>query len=89
MHGALVWSTVGPMMHVRTGLVVLLVALTSCNKYMDGYSCTDPDKGHRDALNNPDPCHKNDPDAGTPSADTGESSGRLRAPFGSLTSHSR
>jgi hypothetical protein len=46
-----------------TGL--LLVALTSCSKYMDGYSCVNPDRGHRDALNNPDPCHHNDPDSGT------------------------
>ena len=56
-------------MHVRTVLAVLLVALTSCNTYMDGYPCTNPDKGHKDAHNNPDPCHENDPDAG---ADAGE-----------------
>jgi hypothetical protein len=48
---------------VWTGL--LLVAVTGCSKYMDGYSCLNPDRGHRDALNNPDPCHHNDPDSGT------------------------
>ncbi len=42
----------------------LLVALTGCDKYMDTYSCLFPDKGHRDAFNNPDPCHLNDPDSG-------------------------
>ncbi len=59
-------------MYVRTVLTVLLVALTSCSKYMEGYGCTNPDKGHRDALNNPDPCHENDSDAGTSNADAGE-----------------
>ncbi len=56
---------------------MLLVALTGCDKYMDTYSCLFPDKGHRDALNNPDPCHYNDPDSGTdagaePSCETGQ-----------------
>ena len=59
-------------MYVRTVLTVFLVALTSCGKYMDGYSCINPDRGHRDALNNPDPCHDSDPDSGTSSADAGE-----------------
>ncbi len=72
MHGALLRSTLGRIMHVRTVLAGLLVALTNCNTYMDGYPCTNPDKGHRDALNNPDPCHENGPDAGTPSVDGGE-----------------
>ena len=39
---------------------VLLVVLTGCNEYMDGYDCLNPEKGHRDAQNNPDPCHHND-----------------------------
>src|SRR5689334_18781078 len=65
-------STVGPAMHVRAVLAVLLVALTGCSRYADGYSCSNPDRGHRDALNNPDPCHENDPDSGTSSADAGE-----------------
>jgi hypothetical protein len=65
-------STVGRIMHLRPVLAVLLVALTSCNKYMDWYSCINPDRGHRDALNNPDPCHENDPDAGNASVDAGE-----------------
>ncbi len=47
------------------GVGLLLVALVGCDKYMDGYSCYFPDKGHRDAKNNPDPCHHNDPDSGT------------------------
>ena len=56
---------------------VLLVGLAGCNKYMDYYSCLNPDKGHRDALNNPDPCHLNDPDSDTdagaePSCETGQ-----------------
>jgi hypothetical protein len=72
MHGAPLRSTVGPIMQVRAVLAVLLVALTSCNKYMDWYSCTNPDKGHRDAHNNPDPCHENDPDAGDAGTDAGE-----------------
>ena len=71
-YGVPLRSTVGLIMHIRPVLTVLLVALTSCNKYMDGYSCTNPDRGHRDALNNPDPCHENDPEAGTPSVDAGE-----------------
>lgn len=70
MHVAPLRSTFGTIMRVRAVLAVLLVALTSCNTYMDGYPCTNPDKGHRDALNNPDPCHENDPgteaDAGEP-----------------------
>ena len=59
-------------MYVRTVLAALLVALTSCGKYGDGYSCIDPDRGHRDLLNNPDPCHESDPDSGTSSSDAGE-----------------
>lgn len=50
-------------------LVVLLVALTGCQ--IHEYTCPNPDKGHRDAHNNPDPCHENDPDTGTPSVDAG------------------
>jgi hypothetical protein len=51
-----------PVRSLWTGL--LLVALTSCSKYMDGYSCLNPDRGHKDARNEPDPCHYHDPDAG-------------------------
>jgi hypothetical protein len=56
-----------------TGL--LLVTLTGCEIHQ--YTCTNPDKGHRDAFNNPDPCHLNDPDnapaAGAePSCETGQ-----------------
>jgi hypothetical protein len=56
---------------------LLLVALAGCSKYMDGYSCLHPDRGHKDADNNPDPCHENDPDAGEdagaePSCEVGE-----------------
>lgn len=64
VHCAPLRSTFGTIMHARTALAVLLVALTSCSKYADGYSCINPDRGHRDALNNPDPCHENDPDGG-------------------------
>ena len=71
MHGASVRSiVVGPLMHVRAVLGVLLVALTGCQ--IHEYTCPNPDKGHRDAHNNPDPCHENDPDAGDAGADTGE-----------------
>ena len=56
---------------------LLLVALAGCNKYMDFYSCLHPDRGHRDANNNPDPCHENDPEPGEnahaePRCDVGE-----------------
>ena len=70
MLGAPVRSSVGPFMHVRAVLVVLLVALTGCQ--IHEYTCPNPDKGHRDAHNNPDPCHENDPDAGDAGADAGE-----------------
>ncbi len=70
MHGAPVRSTVGPRMHVRAVVVILLVALTGCQ--IHEYTCPNPDKGHRDAHNNPDPCHENDPDAGDAGADAGE-----------------
>jgi hypothetical protein len=80
MHGAPLRSMVGLIMHVRPVLTVLLVALTSCSKYMDGYSCFNPDRGHKDALNNPDPCHKHDPDAGTPSADAGQACAEICLP---------
>ena len=56
---------------MRTGkvLAVLLVALTGCDR-TDGsvYRCQNPDKGHKDATGAPDPCHRNDLDAG----DTGD-----------------
>jgi len=49
---------------------VLLVLLTGCNEYPDGYTCLNPEKGHRDAQNNPDPCHLND--VGAPKCDVGD-----------------
>jgi hypothetical protein len=56
----------------RMVLAALLVALGGCDiSYIDGYSCPDPDKGHRDAEGKPDPCHHHDLDAGTPN-DAGE-----------------
>jgi hypothetical protein len=42
---------------------LLLVVLTGCNKYMDGYSCLHPDKGHIGPDGLPDPCHDQDADA--------------------------
>ena len=47
-----------------------LVVLTGCDlTYLDVYPCEEPDKGHKDANGEPDPCHYNDPiagDAGAP-----------------------
>ena len=63
---------------MRTGtvLALLLVSLTGCDYYdlVDVYWCPDPDKGHKDANGQPDPCHRHDPaaaDGGSP-ADAGE-----------------
>jgi hypothetical protein len=53
-----------------SGIAVLLFVLTGCNEYMDGYDCLNPDKGHRDAQNNPDPCHHND--VGAAKCDVGD-----------------
>ena len=56
---------------MRTGkvLALLLVALAGCDYYdlVDAYWCPDPDKGHKDANGQPDPCHRHDP----PAADGG------------------
>ena len=49
---------------------MLLVVLTGCNEHMDGYDCLNPEKGHRDAQNNPDPCHHND--VGAAKCDVGD-----------------
>lgn len=58
-------------MSARTTWVgVLLVVLTGCNEYLDGYDCLYPDKGHSDAQGNPDPCHHNH--EGAPRCDVGE-----------------
>lgn len=50
-------------------LAVLLVALTGCDTWVDNvYWCQNPDKGHKDANGEPDPCHRNDPNV----ADAGD-----------------
>ncbi len=47
------------------GVCLLVVALTGCGvSVLDTYPCHDPDKGHKDANGEPDPCHYNDPDGG-------------------------
>lgn len=52
---------------MRTGtvLALLIVALTGCDYYdlVDAYWCPNPDKAHKDANGQPDPCHKHDPAA--------------------------
>ena len=56
----------------------LLVVLVGCDKLsLDLYSCENPDKVHKDANGEPDPCHLNDPDSGTdagiePSCEVGQ-----------------
>lgn len=46
------------------GMGLLLAVLAGCDG-ISWYTCLNPDKRHRDAKNNPDPCHYNDPDSGT------------------------
>ena len=46
-------------------LALLLVALAGCDRTdLFVYSCPQPDEDHKDANGAPDPCHRNDPDAG-------------------------
>src|SRR5512132_3046521 len=56
------------------GMGLLLVALVGCDTLrLDVYRCENPDKGHKDANGEPDPCHRNDPDAGAePSCEAGQ-----------------
>ncbi|MEO5731448.1 MAG: hypothetical protein ABI134_02245 [Byssovorax sp.] len=43
------------------GVCLLLVTLTGCGiSDLDVYRCLEPDKGHKDANGEPDPCHRND-----------------------------
>jgi hypothetical protein len=51
-------------MHRGKVLAFLVVALTGCDLMdLDVYRCSEPDKGHKDANGQPDPCHRNDPTA--------------------------
>ena len=43
------------------GVCILVVALSGCGiSDLDVYRCLEPDKGHKDANGEPDPCHRND-----------------------------
>jgi hypothetical protein len=52
---------------------LLLVGLAGCDpQYIDFYTCTNPDKGHKDADGEPDPCHRyHAPDGGADAGDDG------------------
>ena len=56
--------------------VLFLAGLAGCDRqYIDFYTCTNPDKGHKDANGEPDPCHRyHAPDGG---ADAGEDGGPM------------
>ena len=48
-------------------LALSFVLLTGCDQRADFYSCSNPDKGHKDSQGEPDPCHLSPeppPDAG-------------------------
>ena len=67
---------------MKTGAILgaLSVALAGCG-FQDAYiyTCTEPDKGHKDADGKPDPCHLNDPipsDAGADAGDAGDAGAR-------------
>jgi hypothetical protein len=40
-----------------TALALGIVLLTGCDQRAEFYSCSNPDKGHKDAQGEPDPCH--------------------------------
>ena len=49
------------MVYVSRRICFLVVALAGCGlSDLDVYRCQDPDKGHKDAQGEPDPCHRND-----------------------------
>lgn len=60
---------------VLVGVVLAALGLGCLGNIDLGYTCQHPDKGHRDAQGNPDPCHYNDPGTLTAKDDAGDAGG--------------